>query len=521
MSKKALVGAIGMILLSTLAMAGQSGKPALDPVQKQELLRLEETWNVLDQVAARVWPGWKGYADVPFLFDYENQTRMLVGHPNPPKEFELVEGVTVRGRKVFLDRTKEVPVKLTWPTSGGGGPIPFGTAKNRRDDPETVWLSLRCAREAGKPGSTFRSEDQILLNIHELFHVYQGIFYKLENHPGNLHYNPDTNYAVYSDMEGQALLKAFQEKDKTASLEFLKDFAAARMAKYKSMTATEQLQEKADDFAEGTARYSEYAAILEIGKHYKPKLTSREDPYFTGFKNIDYFLARRLEELKSAAGNTTDSRGKCYQFGCFQALLLNRFVPGWQKTIPQKDKFLFDIISGRLALGEKGLAEVTERLKDKYDYKALFARHNPLIEARDGAFKAYDDQKGKTYAIDFSKTGEFPHPADADVKSFTMMFPFDKGILRTVYPDGFKSLAVQEVTIEGKGRPLESREIWKIGYIDATNAGYRISASKVENNVYTDAVIVTDGFTLKAPKLELKEKNGTLNIIILSKVKTG
>ncbi len=42
---------------------------------KMELIRLDELWNVLDQCAARVWPGWTGFADVPFLFDYENGVR--------------------------------------------------------------------------------------------------------------------------------------------------------------------------------------------------------------------------------------------------------------------------------------------------------------------------------------------------------------------------------------------------------------------------------------------------------------
>ena len=126
MRKTTVIVAMSLVLICVAAFAAPAGKPALHAVQKLELLRLEETWNVLDQVAAKVWPGWKGYADVPFVFDYENQTRMLVGHPNPPDEFELVEGVTVRGKKVYLDRTREVPVELVWPTGGGGGPISFG-----------------------------------------------------------------------------------------------------------------------------------------------------------------------------------------------------------------------------------------------------------------------------------------------------------------------------------------------------------------------------------------------------------
>ncbi len=202
-------------------------------------------------------------------------------------------------------------------------------------------------------------------------------------------------------------------------------------------------------------------------------------------------------------------------------LLLNRFAPGWQKNVPAKYAFLYDILKDRLALGEKEIAAVRERLSARYGYDVLYAKHNSPIEARDDAFKAYDGQTGRAFYIDFKPTGEFPHPADMGTAGFTKNFPFDKGMVRTVYPQGFKSMVIKEVTIEGKGRPLETTDLYKVGYIDATGAGYRISASKVENNVYTDAVVETDGFTLKAPKVELKEKNGTLTIVIVSKVKAG
>ena len=520
MTKKAFIIAIFVGLLAGPALAGPAGKPALHPVQKLELLRLEETWNVLDQVAAKVWPGWKGYADVPWVFDYENQTRMLVGHPDPPDEFELVEGVTVRGKKVHLDRSREVPVELVWPTGGGGGPRPFGKGNDPKTKTETIWIRLDCHRNASQGEFKYRSEDQILLNIHELFHVYQGVFYKNADAVDRYDKNPDTHFAVHSDMEGRALLKAFQEKDKAKSLELLKDFVAARLKKYEGMPPGEQLAEKHTDFSEGTARYAEYATLLEIQKHYRPKLTAKDDPYFTAFKDLDYFFERRLEDLKGSAGMTNAAHFKCYQYGCFQGLLLNRFARGWQKTIPAKNKYLFDILVVRLGMGDQELRQVTAALDAKYDQKALFAVHNPPLEARDNAFRDFDAQKGRKLLVDFEPTREFPHPSDYEAKSFMKTFPRNQGILRYIYPEGFKSLSVQQVLIEGKGLPLEGRELYKIGFVDAKGTGYKVSASKVEDSVYTDAVVVTDGFTLRAPKMEIKEKDGNIVFVIVSKVKT-
>ncbi len=517
MKKKLLISVLSLVVLAVFAAAGEKGKPTLDPVQKMELLRLEETWNVLDQVAAKVWPGWKGYADVPFLFEYENQTRMLVGHDDPPEEFELVEGVTVRGKKVYLDRTNEVAVPLTWPTAGGGGPLFIGRSKDRSKRIDTVCLNLNCIRKAPDGSIKYRSEDQILLNIHELFHCWQHVFYQVKDSPGNLRYNSDTNYAIFSDIEGQALYKAFQAKGRKASLGYLRDFMAARSLKYASLTELEQRQEKSEDFMEGTARYSEYATVLEIRRHYKARLTAKDDPYFTAFKDTGYFLNNRLEALKRAAGNTTESRGKCYEYGCYQALLLNRVAPGWQKDIPAKYATQYEILRTLPGLGEADVKKAAEGLKGRYGYDALFAKHNPPIKAREDAFKVIDDRQGRKYHIDFRKTGDFPFPTSGE-PTFVKVFDREHGILRYAYPEGFKSMVIQSVTIEGKGLPLEDRELYKVAFVDTKGTGHRISASRVENNVYYDLVMETDGFTLKVPKAEIKDNGDKVDIIILSKV---
>src|SRR5512139_1407333 len=117
----------GWVFVLTVSVAYLS--PAQDSLPKYitvQLKQLEETWNILDQVSTKVWPGWTGYADLPFLFVYPNGVQMLVGYPEPPDGFSVVAGAGPRGKSVFLDRRKEVPVSMPLPMSGGGGPIPFG-----------------------------------------------------------------------------------------------------------------------------------------------------------------------------------------------------------------------------------------------------------------------------------------------------------------------------------------------------------------------------------------------------------
>lgn len=99
-SKNIKALSFGLLLLGMAIGPVIQAQETLPDYLRIELKRLEETWNVLDQFAGRIWPGWKSYRDVPFLFEYPNGVRMLVGHPSPTDEFILVPGVEVQGKKV-------------------------------------------------------------------------------------------------------------------------------------------------------------------------------------------------------------------------------------------------------------------------------------------------------------------------------------------------------------------------------------------------------------------------------------
>ncbi|UCH96878.1 MAG: hypothetical protein JSV88_08515, partial [Candidatus Aminicenantes bacterium] len=184
-----LIGVSGLVL-------PLSAEPASLPQALHiDLKRLEETWHVLDLCAEKVWTGWNNYKDVPFLFGYPNGLQMLVGHPSPPDGFELVPDVKVGEKKVYLDRRHMVPIELTPPLAGGGGPIPFGKEKQVR----TVNLDLSPIPKEST-NQAFPGDEQLLVNIHELFHCFQRQIY--HRNYGNLRYNTDANYAIFSEIEG-------------------------------------------------------------------------------------------------------------------------------------------------------------------------------------------------------------------------------------------------------------------------------------------------------------------------------
>ena len=503
-----------IILLITLSFNGlksqsSPGENTLLPALKIDLERLKETWHVLDLCAEKIWTGWNNYKDVPFLFEYPNGMKMLVGHPSPPDGFELVPGIEIGEKKVYLDNRDVVPIELTPPLIGGGGPIHFGKEERVR----TVRLHLSPIHE--KPTEqAFPGEEQILVNIHELFHCFQDQIY--DRKYGNLRYNTDANYAIFSEIEGVALEKAYLEPDKQKAAEFLKDFIVARELKRKSMDNEQASQESGEDFMEGTAVYAETMTLELLKTGYQPLITQKDDPSFSGFKSTDLLWQRKIEDLRKTRSQTMIGRPKCYSYGNFQALLLNRFVPGWQKKVQQDKQPLDQIIEQYLRLSPDEKTTIQQRLKTRYNFPEIENRHTSLIKKRDEAYEMIQARQGRKYIINFKPTHEYLQPSSRG-ESYSL------GLIH-IYPEGIEKIQIQDVTLEGKNTPIVNDRLFYIKWID-TEAGpaeksYELSYSKKEGeNIYVDAVFTTKGFVLKAPKIQVKDRPARVKVTILSKIK--
>ncbi len=511
-----------------------------------DLKRIEETWNVLDQYAEKIWPGWKNYADVPFHLHYPNGVQLLIGHPSPTDGFELVPGIEPRGKKVYVDRRNEIPLKLEQPLSGGGGILPFGKDK-------TVWtvdlrvgpISLEEPKKEAKKDATKEaaepplpkelrtaSERQILTNIHELFHCFQREVYKYRF--GNLHANTDANYAIYAEVEGLALEKAYLETDADRAKDYLKDFLAARKLKRRSLTEQEQNQESEDELMEGTAVYSEAMTLELVKKGYKPRLTKEEDPYFLAFKDVDQYLKEKLGSLKSGREESMDARMKCYPYGCFQALLLTRYFPGWQTDFFQKNKFMDAALQEALGISGEENEKIGERLKERYPIGDITARHTEKIQKRDDALEMIEGRRGRVYIVNFKPTQEYIHPETAGET-------YRVGLIN-IFPDGIERIKIQDVLFEGQKTPIILDQLYYMKWVDteakvgakeeteagararrkavAPEKGYQLKYSRKEGeDSYCDAEFTTRGFVLKAPKILVKDIPAFVKVTVVSKIR--
>jgi hypothetical protein len=514
-------------LAAALAPAGQTPVPAahaLPDYLNRELKRLEETWNVLDQFAARIWPGWKNYVDVPFRFSYPNGVQMLVGHPSPTDEFELVPGVEIRGQKVYLSRRREIPLDMKPPIIGGGGVYRFG----KTQAVSTVNLLLTPVRP-GQPLKGERavvsslpkelvssSDGQILLNIHEIFHGFQNGEFR--SRFGNLAMNPDAVIALYSEIEGLALERAYQAADPDQMRQCLRDFLTARRLKRESMTEDERNAESETDISEGTAVFAE-AMVIELMKEgFSPRLTTKDDPFYFGFGRFGAFFQEKLASLRRAQKDVFQVRERCYPYGCFQALLLSRLYPGWPEGFFKSGKFMDQLLREKLGFNDSlNAAEAAASLAERYPVKEIAARTGKSIRQRDAALEAALKQKGRVYMINFKATEEYVLPK-ARGESYSV------GLI-DLYPRGIEKVEIRDVLFKGAETLMLKEQLYHIQWIDGGDPlgdkdRFTLTYSRREgSDIYVDAVFTTPGFTLRAPKIQVRKSAARIKIMILEKTK--
>lgn len=520
------------LLCASLALASwalpssalaQASSPTLPPVVATELKALEETYRLLDAVADKAWPGWTGYREIPFLFEFENNLRVLVGHPNPPKPFELIPGLTIGGHTVSADQSRQSALELKRPFTGGGGPIGFGQAADG-SSVYTVHISVRGVRPSETPsaesGDTlWGTEEKVLLYLHELFHCYQRGH--VEPRFGNLQYNPDTNYALWSQVEGLALERAYREPDSAKARERLKDFVVARALKRASMTADQQSEESADDVREGTATYVMLRA-LEIVKAggFQPGLTTAEDPEYRGFANAGRMIDQYVERLVKAAERHEDPKMKCYDYGCFQCAISQRLFPGWQKAV-EGGMPMDAVIAKELAVSDAERAGIESRLRTEYPVEKIRASADAFTRPRDEAYQAIANRQGRTYIIGLKPVRAYVDGLVRETgKGDQARTSFHLGLLR-LYPSGYPGFHLDEVEMSAVSVPMLTDQLYYLRIVDPdwkSRAAYSVTGTKQPDGSYTNAVVVTPLFTLKAPRLRVRETGQRVRIEVLERV---
>ena len=227
---------LAVSFLLVISQSCSTGK--LEPYLEIELKRLEETYNLLDEYAQEIWPGWDNYNDVEFQVQFPNMVFLIVNPRDEiPEGYEKLADRTVRGKEIYLNRTEELPIKLEPPLHGGGGGGMTIRIRLRENEQKTDKEKLN-----EKEMAQAQSESQILLYVHEFFHGFQSQVWPKMKHKQRPRktdikktekqekkkiekkkqrrirrdYRPprfevNAEYATYKEIGGLALSKAYKE----------------------------------------------------------------------------------------------------------------------------------------------------------------------------------------------------------------------------------------------------------------------------------------------------------------------
>lgn len=478
-----------------------------------ELNRLDESYQILDQFSRKVWDSWDDYMNFPFLFTFQNGLRVLVGHPVPPSVFVPYPDLLVRGQIVYIDTTNLNNFIIRQPLQCGGGPIPLGTFN---DKPVTV-VDISCSQPISLELSEFpglTGENNILTFIHELMHCSQSKILKVQY--GNLRINPDLNIALFSDIEGQALVKASEQSTYMESVPFLKDFCVARSIKLKDLTKSEMNSSAADEFREGEAVYSEVTILQNIRNGFTSSFSIKNDTAYKRFQNIDAYLIRYLNNLKNSRSNSLYIYDKNYWFGCYQALLLQRYFPGWQKEI-ENGKWLDQILRERLNITDIDSLNSLRRFHILYNLDSLKNKHETVFAKRDDTYRKLQELKGRTYIIDFKPISQYLTSLVDKSKQ-----KYQVGLIY-MFPDGLGEIKFDKISLSFKPVLTEINQLYYVKLVDVNSnknkKPFKIKyESKDENGFFYNVIINTPLFILKAPKVSVIESKNRTKFVIYSRV---
>lgn len=478
-----------------------------------ELNRLDEAYQILDQFSKSVWESWDDYMNYPFLFTFQNGLRVLVGHPMPPSAFVPYPDFTVHGRTVYIDITNLNNFEVKQPLLCGGGPLSYGSYNNK---PITV-VSIPCYQ----PGTgqisdslNLTGENHVLVFIHELMHCTQSKIMPFKY--GNLRINPDLNIALFGDIEGKALEKAFKQSSYEASVPYLKDFCTARTLKFKDYSKSEKNSSSWEEFSEGEAEFAEVILLQNIKNGFISSPSIKDDTGYSIFRNLDVYMAKYLNKLKKASGTSLNITDKFYWFGCFEALLLQRYFPGWQKEI-EDGKWLDQILRERLNITAKDSLNSLQRFQKIYSIDSLKSIHEAMISSRDSTYKMFSKMKGRTYIIDMKPISQFQIDViNKDAKYYNLGKMY-------MYPEGIGSIKFAGISLSFESVPTEVNEIYYVKVVDENfskrSEPFKINyESKDDNGFYYNVTINTPLFILKAPKITIIESSNRIKFVIHSRV---
>lgn len=281
-------------------------------------VRIAEFYRLSAQTQEEIWPGWSK-SPAPLLL-VTPATEFLTRHPAPPKDFvKISEGNYARPRQFSKN------LLATFPAFGPPSVIVIGEPENTEAKTSTPWL---------------------MVLMHERFHQLQngqpGYFDKVNaldlsrgDTSGMWMLNYDFPYEKPEVASGfirlrDRLLAAIAERDERRFKKLAKEYARARRQWFASVSEDEGKYFEFQLWQEGVARYIQIRSAEAAGR-FPASDSFKALPDYEPFTAVAARARKEtLDELKQV-DLVKWKRISIYSFGAAEALLLDRWKPGWKQ----------------------------------------------------------------------------------------------------------------------------------------------------------------------------------------------
>jgi hypothetical protein len=352
----ALLGLAALCLLAAAASALSNRSvmkipPVSNHLPELDKQRLAESLHLRQTLGERVWPGF-GSAEIPVML-WNHDYSFLIGFNQAPPGWEMTADDQFLGQSYYRQKSNDpqnfaVQVGGRWAASmATKSQTDAFLMQVFRDILPPVIEGIFPYRLLIQP-----SEVQITGLAHESFHVFQQLqapdrlseaeqAHKL----GDQYWQAAPGMSKDWKAEIAILRRAVEAKSEAEAGALARQFLEQRKARRTNARLAPELvdYERQLEWEEGLAKYVELSAWREASRQGDYHASLASDPDFKGYHTFPQRLKQELGQMSRQAGQEGEVR--FYYTGMAQALLLDRFAPGWKDKALQDGAWVEDLLN--------------------------------------------------------------------------------------------------------------------------------------------------------------------------------
>jgi hypothetical protein len=384
---RAVLGLLALLLLAALVSFVINLQLPVEVESAAELdsltqARVDEIFHLRQTLGNDVWPGW-GDAEIPLIL-YNEEYAFLVDYPGDPPAGWTAVGADrpigaawerlpaerlARGHyfRSPLPANGSTPQAFTvrigdqWVASLGQYEwMKFSLIEQIRGDMPPLLREI-------VPYSLFvnlllnGTDGHIAAVLHESFHAYQSlqsrdrlVAAEAAARTGERAYPwHEAGVEAAWQAELDLLAEAVRAESDEEAQQLARQFLAHRQERRAGLPSSLVEYERHREWVEGLARYAELGIwrAAHSNESYTPFAALADDPDFNGYRNYPTRWNREIDQIRRMADDEGD--GRFYYSGMVQAVLLDRFDPGWKVQILDDGVWLDDLLSVAVSQSNK------------------------------------------------------------------------------------------------------------------------------------------------------------------------